>query len=131
MKNREIKFRAWNKETEQWLENFDLVNLDNGVVAVWTDFQGNKQDEYKNVVLVQYTGLKDKNGKEIYEGDIVIEPHSEFEPRSKYQVIWNEGDYRYSLLLKHELYGSHERHFRDAFQMKIIGNIYENPELLK
>lgn len=107
--NREIKFRAWDTKRNRWCDSFSV----NGVGAV---------DASEGVILMQYTGLKDKNGKEIYEGDVV-----KWGAGVKETVIFRdakfciEGIDSYSIpLLKN-----------DCKDFEIIGNIYENPELLK
>ena len=92
--------------------------------------------EYESVS--QYTGLKDKNGKEIYEGDIVL-LHNEFADWIG-SVIFDEGAFKLSI---NHSWGNSIRHFSktDVFEdmgarttlnntYEIIGNIYENPELL-
>ena len=89
--------------------------------GVW---YGSYNKRYKDFNLMQYTGLKDKNNKEIYEGDIVALHNG------KYKVIFNTKEARFVL--------------KDAFfemdipftnnnneRMEIVGNIYENPELME
>ena len=127
---RDIKFRAWNEVEEKmlnWNEFLD-TNMKNTFIA----------PESTGLILMQYTGLKDKNGKEIYEGDIVKvklykgEEEKYFigkveyfgsnfivdaDNNSEYHVYDLDGfgiDYRYNL--------------EDC---EVIGNIYDNPELLE
>lgn len=75
-------------------------------------------------ILMQYTGLKDKNGKEIYESDILREKIGG--KVFKYAVIWNEECAAFG-----DDDGQHFNDDIDAKKVEVIGNIYENPELLK
>lgn len=107
--NREIKFRAWDIKGKRWL--VDFVIKTNGAVEVgFGDLNGYRYAP-RDVELCQYTGLKDKNGKEIYEGDIVKRFEMDDKPE---QVTWNDFNCR----------TWNER------DLEVIGNIYENPELL-
>lgn len=118
---REIKFRAKSGKDGEW-EYFDFNSesevreLSYRIQKGWT------------VGLGQYTGLKDKNGKEIYEGDIVKNawPHPYF---IEYSKDWGA----YMTVEKHGLNDSQAEYdyLSNRKDVEIIGNIYENPELLK
>ena len=112
-KMREIKFRAWDIENKRYNHlSFSIykVNMIDQDPSRW--------------LFLQYTGLKDKNDKEIYEGDILSIPpdaHHHYEERNV--VEYGDGVY---LLEDHGLY------LNDWNEMgEVIGNIYENPELLE
>jgi uncharacterized phage protein (TIGR01671 family) len=112
---RTLKFRIYDK-TEKRMKFLD---------SIW-----NMPDpSYDFDEIQQFTGLVDRLGKEIYEGDILREQPSGFEPRDIYIAEWT--DNRWGLVKKHKDFGNYERHFKDAFQMEVIGNIYENGDLLK
>ena len=108
---RDIKFRAWNKETNCFFM-WNLSFAFGGTGELWGDVQ-------------QYTGLKDKNGKEIYEGDICSVDGGE----NIYEIIFYMGGFMVAVLpSKIRIY-----HIGDSLfnNIEVIGNIHENPELLK
>ena len=140
---REIKFRTWNKNEQKMEQVFgldwtDKKNTEDEPEHRFTDkIQSylcdaplvNGEDEYRKVWwedryeydLMRFTGLKDKNGKEIYEGDICKAPH-DFGPggfsERTFAVAWhNELGYQWN--------------YWDLSKLEVIGNIYENPDLLK
>lgn len=123
--NREIKFRAWDGNTMQ--TNFLLLSCDGTVHAK----EGNGPLLQRDWIIMQYTGLKDKNGKEIFAGDIVWDEEWGYDPKTGKkdvgQFCWDE-DGRWVLVggKKSEYaLGGYVYH-----PFKVIGNIHENPELL-
>jgi len=117
---REIKFKAWNKEANRFSKPFTLKSD----VLNYTDDDGlGIVKSLTNEIILQYTGLKDKNGKEIYEGD-VLKAHG--------IVTWNDTEYRWSAI---DLNWNDKREWHDLDYLtspfEIIGNIYENPELIE
>lgn len=123
--SREIKLRAWRKDKGEWLHLMDLPNnFHSGNLILVCQFT-------ELFEIVQYTGLKDKNGKEIYEGDIIEYVGGLNRPRNKV-VVWDERHLRWGLKNPHEsLLGPDSLMPGLATKsMEVIGNIYENPELL-
>lgn len=148
---REIKFRAWHtfakimysaKELEEWQET--LCPNGKGFITVNKDDAGFRSTQcHKHLLPMQYTGLKDKSGREIYEGDVietVAELMTNFgeTPTGKYQTThlaieydstkaqFKERDLETNCLKPLGL----SQDIIDRYS-EVIGNIYENPELLK
>lgn len=119
---RKIKFRAWDKEGKKWLD-ISYLFFDSGGKVIGYTIKGDTHTIDK-VELVEYTGLKDKNGKEIYEGDIV-----QLDERVGLigQMVFHNGSFCFRQDRNHIM-----TTLGDWFQEKereVIGNIYENPEL--
>lgn len=128
---KEIKFRAWdvlNKKMLSWGEVFDL--------PAWEIFPGTP--EQRAFEVMQYTGLKDRNGKEIYEGDILEFRANPFNTkRDLFQVVFKDGGFRdewnnyIGQYLPPDIRNKQGGRVRLNEVCEVIGNIYKNPELLK
>lgn len=103
--NREIKFRAWNESGMVEWENLKSLRY-----AI----------QNANIVVMQFTGLKDKNGEEIYEFDIIQSPNTTI-----WTVEWNNEHSCFQAIS-----GSVIMSPIDNINCQIIGNSFENPELL-
>jgi len=155
--SREIKFRAWDKIEEQmlYLDSFDIVcGKGDGRLFGWV----HTEDGGYEVELMESIGLKDKNGKEIWEGDLVQLTHDAYEnPPSRFiklatknavcEVRWWLDGWTFSVLksgFHYPLFNlvpkgcdANVEHlwmdgaWKNELQCEVIGNIYENPELLK
>ena len=118
---REIKFRAWHKEKKIIGKVLGIDILHKEIYFSNENINCYEYTEFKDIELMQYTGLKDMREKEIYEGDILFESFGE----EYFKVVFEDGSFRveteeYSLPLKEY-----------AHICEVVGNICENPELIK
>ena len=127
---REIKFRAWDKvlfditKGNRMFEVYGL-NISTNYVSAYKETGDEVIHDLRDCILMQYTGLKDKKGKEIYEGDIIKLAHGhngiiEFQKGCFVVAMKGENNYCYC-----------ELKFYSPEHREIIGNIYENSELLE
>lgn len=140
---REIKFRAWDKTENKMMGWEELCDEDKNGSG-----DGEHLVDYFNAVfsnvepLMQYTGLKDKNGKEIYEGDVLMSEADE----GIAVVSYNADMARFEIeIFAYDIFTGENSEevesdtlsvvdsyeFRDWNGAEVIGNIYENPDLLK
>ncbi|WBF77115.1 YopX family protein [Lacticaseibacillus rhamnosus] len=126
---REIKFRAWNKKDKVMV---DVAAMNFGPSGLWSLIEDADDAELQledNYELMQYTGLKDKNGREIYEGDIVRTGEDNIgDPDPTIgQVIMREGSWLIENEKKQEEIGL----FSEITSREVIGNIFEDNQLLE
>jgi uncharacterized phage protein (TIGR01671 family) len=123
---RDIKFRAWDKQENEWYEpTFEayrgklwelLISFRGDLVAHTVAGLEHQSLWPERYILMQYTGLKDKNGKEIYEGDIVRDSVGQ-----NYEVIFDKGEFTKNW----------PNLWLDERRDEVVGNIWENSKLLE
>lgn len=143
------KFRAWDKEHKVMCQVGVLglgqkLHREFDVYLMCAQREDGWHQKHENIILIQYTGLKDKNGKDIYEGDILRFPAIdswEKENYSAFEVFYHDNDCAdnhvgFQMNRMHN-YGAiaggfcgHQFLPKVTAKFEIIGNIYENPELL-
>ena len=127
--SRDIKFRAWDEDKNDWaickvfLDTTETNPREQGV-----DKNLILRTRSDNIILEQYTGLKDKNGKEIYESDI-LRTYGEYNIPENREVIYSKKGYWIPLVSVEYGHNTMDDYYSEDFE--VIGNIHENPELLK
>lgn len=120
--NREVKFRAWDTKINEMLPVVKLNFQAKEVTYYESEDYEDKSDwqHFENCILMQYTGLKDKNGVDVYDGDILKANHTTV------AVEWTGHSWGAANELDNEDYIV----ITDPGSFEVIGNIHENPELL-
>ena len=118
---REIKFRAWNKESKQYVPPMTIQEM---IYSTKNEFSLEQLNEW--FIFEQYTGLKDKNGKEIYEGNIISFDNN-------ISIVFYNSIHCAFMLADG---GTRGRGYLrlgqlSSLDIEVIGNIFENPELLE
>lgn len=128
---REYKFRGKSIKTKEWVYGYYWTNQ-NGNYFIRQTIDLNGCFTIADIEVIpetvgQYTGLKDKNGKEIYEGDIVINREEEVIGK----ITWNKEEASfYFFMLYEDGYYEEEKLIDWISELEVVGNIYDNPELL-
>lgn len=137
-----IKLRAWDKTAHEMYKQKDIARMtyyseptvyDDGYIKLSAEGEAAIGDHPigKRHVLMQFTGLLDKNKKEIYEGDLIrccgwndCRTNKDRKWGSPFEVVWDNTNARFTTkgMVMDMIYGS--------FQYEIIGNIHENPSLI-
>jgi hypothetical protein len=124
---RELKFRAWDDNNKVFVERFGIDNNGNVCFTVgglsYTP-EGKLFHDDTKMIVEQFTGLHDKNGKEIYEGDIITLG----EENKAWPVVWDNERGAFCAIINNIAIRMHVDFWKSG---KIIGNIHENPELLE
>jgi len=122
---RTIKFRIWNVYEKEMLDDVHFFTDDfTDMLNEFFNYYQNVVDDDEKLIFMQYTGLRDKNHREIYEGDIV-----RFENGKLGKIVWSKKDAGFAVKVDGELVFFDSD--IDADNIEVVGNIFENPELLE
>ena len=135
------KFRAWDKTTNQMRDCYGFNDMEQEVYVCSVaddEFNGRPKTvhalkrSFDEVIVMQSTGLKDKNGVEIFEKDYLSWISFELQKEFKGEVVFFKGSFCMVIILKEHDYKVplHDLSNSDGL-MEVLGNIYENPELLE
>ena len=130
---REIKFRGKRLDNGEWIEGDLLRMLDHWFIFPNPAPEGIDKYAVDPATVGQFTGLKDKNGKEIYEGDVIRSPLSEDKTRP-HRIFYHTGNAAFmgALVDRKELcYLRLDQDWIYKFEKEVIGNIHDHKYLLK
>lgn len=125
MEQRTIKFRAFDKDSSEMMFSKELsgardfyLDFNDKGLALWLQVE-DSYPEKRDAVIMQFTGLLDKNGKEIYESDILTDQHGDKRP-----IEFKDGSFMLS-------YPDGQRYLPNQEYREVVGNIYQHLNLLK
>lgn len=133
--SREIKFRAWQTHHKEMYQPF-VGYIEFPDIVVGFDDGDLRLEGEKNVILMQFTGLKDKHEVDIYEGDLLRYTNPTTKDTVIHEVVYQETKARFAMIM----HGANEKYpvafvrrkaHWDNSKFEIVGDIYTTPELLK
>ena len=122
-----LKFRVWDKERECYLDETELAGItpDGKYILYIEEEEISRLEVEENYIVEQYTGLKDKDGREIYEGDVVNIQGIKYYVDFEYGGFWFNNDNRKWKANRPFT------HFQEINDTEVVGNIHENADLLE
>lgn len=131
-KQRELEFRVWHVNYEKWVENsgtFPFYKLSGSPTRLWVWDNSTEDFEEIHAIVTQYTGVKDVNGKKIFEGDIVNKlPY----PDCPDWIGYIKYEVNGSGFIVHLIGDTGELVRMEVdFNSVILGNVFQNPELVE
>jgi len=127
---RQLKFRGWDTKESKWLFGYEYENLRGfsliGETVLFGELSSIPLEDWDHIEIMQFTGLNDKNGNGVYEGDIVsyltlwIDGYGNKDPKPRKRLIeFSEYSFGYNF------------DFMDKNSIEVVGNIYENKNLFR
>lgn len=127
------RYRAWIKTENCFADYIESIRFYiNEIDLCWGGICESDCFDFKDVILMQSTGLKDKNGKEIFEGD-VLEIEDEGEVLGNAKLTWDneQAVFMIEAVSVDDIAPFHEILSDESYSYRVVGNVYENPELLE
>lgn len=128
------RYRAWDNVKKEMFKDTFAITESGQVVVVEQESVASSPDYVfvDNLVIMQSTGLRDKNGKEIFEGD-VLEIEDEEEVLGNAKLTWDneQAVFMIEAISVDDIAPFHEILSDESYSYRVVGNVYENPELLE